>query len=186
MKIGIVGIGGVGGYLGGKLARKYGQSGKHDIIFIARGEHLSAIKKNGLKLFTKEGDYVVKPTLATDNPAEAGIFDLVFFGVKSYSLMSSAKQVIGNITKDTVMIPLLNGVDIADRLQSILPDAKILPGCVYTNHNGSDYLCKSIPDDNSAVMERVKDGWTLIAHGIQKYGDGTIEWDYSTGGHWTH
>lgn len=60
----------------------------------------------------------------------------------------------------------------------------IIPGCTYTNHNGSEYLCKSIPDNNSAVMERVKDGWTLVAHGIQKYGDGTIEWDYSTGGHW--
>ena len=60
----------------------------------------------------------------------------------------------------------------------------IFPGCTYTNHNGSDYLCKSISDDNSAVMERVQDGWTLVAHGIQMYGDGTIEWDYSTGGHW--
>jgi len=61
----------------------------------------------------------------------------------------------------------------------------LYPGCTYTNHNGSDYLCKSVPDENSAVMERVTDGWTLVAHGIQRYGDGTIEWDYSTGGHWT-
>jgi 2-dehydropantoate 2-reductase len=45
MKIGIVGIGGVGGYFGGKLAREYGNSGQHEIIFIVRGEHLSAIKK---------------------------------------------------------------------------------------------------------------------------------------------
>ncbi|MVB10439.1 hypothetical protein CAFE_11280 [Caprobacter fermentans] len=60
----------------------------------------------------------------------------------------------------------------------------ITPGSTYTNHNGSDYLCKSIPDDNSAEMVRIKDGWTLVAHGIQKYADGTIEWDYSTGGHW--
>ncbi|QNK41564.1 hypothetical protein [Caproicibacter fermentans] len=60
----------------------------------------------------------------------------------------------------------------------------IVPGCTYTNHNGGDYLCQSIPDDNSAVMERVKDKWTLVAHGIEKYEDGTIEWDYSTGGHW--
>jgi len=131
MKIGIVGIGGVGGYFGGKLAKEYGQSGKHEIIFVARGEHLSAIKKNGLKLFTKEGDYVVKPTLATDNPAEAGVFDVVLFGVKSYSLVSSAKLVSNNINKDTVVIPLLNGVDIADRLHSILPVAKIVHGCVY-------------------------------------------------------
>jgi hypothetical protein len=61
----------------------------------------------------------------------------------------------------------------------------ILPGCTYANHNGSGYLCKSIPDDNSAVKERVKDGWTLVAHGIQEYGDDSIEWDYSTGGRWT-
>mgnify|MGYP000848839660 FL=1 len=60
----------------------------------------------------------------------------------------------------------------------------LYPGCAYTNHNGSDYLCKSIPDENSAIMERITDGWTLVAHGIQRYGDGTIEWDYSTGGHW--
>jgi 2-dehydropantoate 2-reductase len=131
MKIGIVGIGGVGGYFGGKLAHEYGQSGQHEIVFIARGEHLSAIKKSGLQLFTKEGDYVAKPTLTTDNPTEAGVFDLVFFGVKSYSLESSAKAVSGNISKDTVLIPLLNGVDIADRLHSILPAANIVNGCVY-------------------------------------------------------
>lgn len=62
--------------------------------------------------------------------------------------------------------------------------AAIFPGCTYTNRNGSAYLCKSIPDECSAVMERVKDGWTLIAHGIEMYGDGTIEWNYSTGGRW--
>jgi|GEM_PF-704645 len=61
----------------------------------------------------------------------------------------------------------------------------IFPGCTYINHNGGDYLCISIPDEKSAVMERVKDKWTLVAHGIKMYGDGTIEWDYSTGGHWT-
>lgn len=60
----------------------------------------------------------------------------------------------------------------------------VIAGQTYTNHNGSDYLCKSIQDSNSAVLERVKDKWTLVAHGIEKYEDGTIEWDYSTGGHW--
>lgn len=61
---------------------------------------------------------------------------------------------------------------------------EIIAGQTYTNHNRSDYLCKSIQDSSSAVMERVKDKWTLVAHGIEKYEDGTIEWDYSTGGHW--
>ena len=49
MRIGIVGIGGVGGYFGGKLAREYENSSEHEIIFIARGQHLNAIQKNGLQ-----------------------------------------------------------------------------------------------------------------------------------------
>lgn len=70
---------------------------------------------------------------------------------------------------------------ILENRDSALP---LVENHIYTNHNGSDYLCKSISDSNSAVMERIKDGWTLTAHGIQKYADGTIEWDYSTGGRW--
>ena len=131
MKIAIVGIGGVGGYFGGKLARKYENSGLHEIIFIARGEHLNAIQKNGLQLLTKEGDYIARPLLATDNPAQAGFFDLVFFCVKSYSLESSALALKASVNKNTVVIPLLNGVNIAQRLRIVLPDADILQGCVY-------------------------------------------------------
>ena len=131
MKIAIVGIGGVGGYFGGKLAKEYENSGQHEIIFIARGEHLSAIKRNGLKLFTKEGDYIARPKLATDNPPKSEIFDLVFFCTKSYSLESSALALKDNINKNTVVIPLLNGVNIAERLRAVLPDADIVQGCVY-------------------------------------------------------
>lgn len=131
MRIGIIGIGGVGGYFGGKLAIEYGQAGTHEIIFIARGEHLKEIKKNGLSLFTREGDYVVKPTLATDNPAEAGIFDLVFFCTKSYALENAARDFKNNITNNTVVIPLLNGVNSAERLRAILPDADVIGGSVY-------------------------------------------------------
>ena len=131
MRIAIIGIGGVGGYFGGKLAREYATSGKHEIIFIARGEHLKAIQKNGLQLFTKEGDYVAWPNIATDNPAVAGVFDLVFFCTKSYSLESSALEVISCINKNTVVIPLLNGVNSAERLRAVLPQAHVLGGSVY-------------------------------------------------------
>jgi 2-dehydropantoate 2-reductase len=131
MRIGIVGIGGVGGYFGGKLAREYENSNEHEIIFIARGEHLKAIKKNGLQLFTKEKDYITRPKIATDNPAEAGVFDLVFFCTKSYSLESSAQQFSYCINKNTVVIPLLNGVNSADRLRTVLPQTNVLGGSVY-------------------------------------------------------
>jgi 2-dehydropantoate 2-reductase len=131
MRIGIVGIGGVGGYFGGKLAIEYEGSNQHEIIFIARGEHLKAIQEKGLQLFTQEGDYVARLALATDNPAHAGIFDLIFFCVKSYSLESSAQSLKANINKNTVVIPLLNGVNIAERLRAVLTDADIVRGCVY-------------------------------------------------------
>jgi len=131
LRIGIIGIGGVGGYFGGKLAREYENSNEHEIIFVARGEHLKAIQKNGLQLFTKEGDYIARPKIATDNPAKAGIFDLVFFCTKSYSLESSALEVIACINKNTVVIPLLNGVNSAERLRAVLPQANVLSGSVY-------------------------------------------------------
>lgn len=58
------------------------------------------------------------------------------------------------------------------------------PGKVYRNRCGDDYLCKSVKEDSSAILERLSDRWTLVAHGAGLYPDGTIEWDYSTGGFW--
>lgn len=67
-------------------------------------------------------------------------------------------------------------------------------GQVYTNRNGGEYRCIDNvfcasdgvdPKDHIASFERVKDGWRLYAHGILEYEDGTIEWNYSTGGHFT-
>ena len=130
MRIGIIGIGGVGGYFGGKLARAYAYSGIHEIIFIARGEHLKAIQEKGLQLFTREGDYTVLPNIATDHPDIAGPLDLVFFCVKSYALESTAHQFKDTIHKNTVIIPLLNGVNSADRLRLILPHADVINGSV--------------------------------------------------------
>lgn len=131
LRIGIIGIGGVGGYFGGKLAREYENSKEHQIIFIARGDHLKAIQKNGLQLLTKEGDYLVRPEIATDKPEDAGIFDLVLFSTKSYSLEYSAKTFSACINKNTVVIPLLNGVNSAERIRKILPRADIISGSVY-------------------------------------------------------
>ena len=131
MRIGIVGIGGVGGYFGGKLAREFESSLEHEIIFIARGDNLKAIQEKGLQLFTREGDYVARPKIATDKPIEAGVFDLVFFCTKSYSLESAAQQFKSCINKNTVVIPLLNGVNSAERLSYVLPQATIISGSVY-------------------------------------------------------
>jgi 2-dehydropantoate 2-reductase len=131
MKVAVIGIGGIGGYYGGKMAAKYAGAEEHQIIFIARGEHLKAIQQQGLRLMTVEDDLTALPALATDNPRDAGLFDLVLVCVKSYGLEEAARQIKDNIHSETVIIPLLNGVDIADRLKTILPKGRILSGCVY-------------------------------------------------------
>ena len=61
MKIAVIGLGGVGGYFGGKIAVKYAGSPEHRVVFIARGAHLAAIRKGGLLLKTVEGELGLRP-----------------------------------------------------------------------------------------------------------------------------
>jgi 2-dehydropantoate 2-reductase len=131
VKIAVVGLGGVGGYFGGKIARKYAGSPEHRVVFVARGAHLAAIRSDGLLLKTVEGDFRVKPDLATDNPSETGRCDLVLFSVKEYDLEAAAAALLPLLHEKTVVLPVLNGVDIAERLRSILPLGAVLSGCVY-------------------------------------------------------
>jgi 2-dehydropantoate 2-reductase len=131
LRIGIIGIGGVGGYFGGKLAKANEKSSEHEVIFIARGEHLKAIQRNGLHLYTRGGDYLAWPNIATDNPATAGLFDIAFFCTKSYSLENSAREFISCFNNKTIVIPLLNGVNASERLRSVLPQTHIINGSVY-------------------------------------------------------
>ena len=131
MKIGIVGIGGVGGYYGGLLAKHYSGNKDFEIVFIARGKHLKEIKKSGLQLISEKGTFTINPDRVTDNPADCGVFDIILFCVKSYDLEESVRLLDSQAGDDTVVITLLNGVDNADRLKSILRKGKILNGCVY-------------------------------------------------------
>ena len=131
MRIGIIGVGGVGGFYGGKLALKHAGRRGHEVIFYTRGAHLEAIRKDGLKLVTVDGEYTVRPMQATDNPAEMGPLDLAIFCTKSYGLEDAARAVAGNLGAESVVLPLLNGVDITDRLRAVLPRGEVLYGGVF-------------------------------------------------------
>jgi 2-dehydropantoate 2-reductase len=72
VRIAVVGVGGVGGYFGGRLA----QAGA-DVIFIARGDNLAALRERGLQIESIVGDAHVAPVQATDDPAQAGPVDMV-------------------------------------------------------------------------------------------------------------
>jgi 2-dehydropantoate 2-reductase len=131
MDIAVVGIGGVGGYYGGKLARHYAGSSDIKIIFIARGQHLEKIRERGLRVRSAAETFTARPHLATDQPGELRPFDLVLFCVKAYDLEESSVLLRENVTGRTVIITLLNGVDNAERLGNIFPQASVLNGCVY-------------------------------------------------------
>ncbi|MDP3360050.1 MAG: 2-dehydropantoate 2-reductase [Lutibacter sp.] len=123
MHIVIYGTGGVGGYFGARLA----QAG-NKVTFIARGKHLEAIQKNGLKLKSPKGDYLVFPANATANIAEITDIDLILVCVKTWQLEAAAKEINQVLNKRTTVISLLNGVNNAEVLAAIIDKKHVLGG----------------------------------------------------------
>ena len=130
-KIVIVGLGGVGGYYGGLLAKRFADDSLVKIYFVARGEHLKKVQQNGLTVITETGTFVVKPTLATDQVSEIGIADYVILTTKSYDLEATALQIKPCVGENTVILPLLNGADISARIRVVLPGIEVWNGCAY-------------------------------------------------------
>ena len=123
MRIAIFGAGGIGGYLGGRLS----QAGE-DVVLIARGEHLQAIKDHGLRVDSVKGDFVATPTLATENPTEAGPVDAVILGVKAWQVLDAAKAMRPMIGPDTFVVPMQNGVEATAELASVLGEKSVVVG----------------------------------------------------------
>jgi 2-dehydropantoate 2-reductase len=130
-KIGILGLGGVGGYFGGLLAKTYFKSDEVEIIFIARGETQKAIAENGLKVITDDLETVVYPKLVSNNPDEIGKLDYLICATKTYDIEESLLSLKKCITLKTVILPLYNGVDAPERIKKIFPENEVLQGCVY-------------------------------------------------------
>lgn len=124
MKIAVVGTGGVGGYFGGLLARA-GQ----DVTFLARGEHLKAIRERGLLVrSTSHGEFTISPARAEEDPARVGAVDYVVVAVKTYHLDSVAPRLAPLVGPETAVIPLLNGVTAHDVLRQHLPKSAVVGG----------------------------------------------------------
>jgi 2-dehydropantoate 2-reductase len=111
MRIAVVGSGGVGGYFGGRLA-----AAGSEVIFLARGAHLDALRSRGLHIHSPLGDVHLPRVDATDDPSTAGAVDVVFFTVKLYDTESAMTLLPPLIGSGTVVIPFQNGVDSVDRL----------------------------------------------------------------------
>jgi 2-dehydropantoate 2-reductase len=130
-RIAVLGIGGVGGYFGGKLAEHFADSDEVEIIFIARSESAKAITQNGLKIITPENETIVRPHIVSDIPSEIGKIDLFILCTKAYDLAESIKKYRDCITERTAILPLLNGVNHRETIQQILPNADVWGGCCF-------------------------------------------------------
>ena len=130
-RIGILGLGGVGGYFGGLLAKAYKDSETVEIVFIARGKTLEIISESGLKLITDEAETIVFPAVVSNDPEQIGKLDYLICATKTYDIESSLETLRKSITKNTVFLPLYNGVDAPERIRILYPDNEVLLGCVY-------------------------------------------------------
>ena len=126
MRIAVFGAGAVGGYFGARLA-----AAGHDVVFIARGSHLEAIRKTGLRIESPNGDLTIHPAQATDDPASVGPADYLMFAVKLFDTEPIAHACRPMVGPGTTVLALQNGVETEEILGRILGPQHVLGGTVY-------------------------------------------------------
>ena len=122
MRIAVMGAGGVGGYLGGLLARD-----GHDVTLIARGPHLDALRQDGLEIKSTWGSFSVRVD-ATNDLHEVGQVELVLFTVKTYQNAVAIPALQPLVGENTGVLTLQNGVESGDELAQVLGSSHVLPG----------------------------------------------------------
>lgn len=130
-KILVVGIGAIGGYIGGLLAKRYEDDNSVEVNFLVRGKNLEEINENGLTVVNKEVSFTSKPQKASENPKDFEVMDYIIVCTKSYDLEETIKSLKPCVGAQTVFLPLLNGVDSRDVIEKYYPEKLILDGCIY-------------------------------------------------------
>ena len=125
MTIGIAGAGGIGSYYAGLLSRA-----GNDVHLLARGNHLAAVAARGLEVRMPDESFVATPDVSADPAVLVGC-DYVLVAVKGYSLGEIAPALAAAANSGAVIVPLLNGVDVAERLAALgVPITSIVGGLV--------------------------------------------------------
>ena len=146
MKIVIVGVGGVGGVIGGKLA----QYNSQNVSYFCRGKTLEALLSRGLELRANNNVSLIRPNIVTNSADEIGKADLAIIAVKNYSVESIANEIAPIIGKDTVIIPLLNGLDGERKLKTIFRESEVLGGCIYVS---AFVVAPGIVQQNGSILK---------------------------------
>lgn len=123
MKIVVIGTGGVGGYFGGRIAHA-----DYDVTFIARGEHLKAIQSNGLKVKSILGDFEISNAKAADDLKNIDKIDLAIIAVKAWQVKDVVKELKPCLTKDSIVLPLQNGILAAEEISEIIDKENVIGG----------------------------------------------------------
>ncbi|MES2363137.1 MAG: 2-dehydropantoate 2-reductase [Pseudomonadota bacterium] len=125
MKVAVMGAGAVGCYFGGMLARA-----GHEVVLIARPQHVEAIERDGLRLETTTFDEQVRLAASSEPGAMQGA-ELVLFCVKSLDTESAGALIRPHLASGALVLCLQNGVDNADRLRAVLPGHAVAAAVVY-------------------------------------------------------
>lgn len=132
-RICVFGVGGVGGYFGGRIEEwinNHPACGL-EVYFVARGEHLQKILSDGITVKTPEGVISSRPALVMDDAARFPDFDLLLLCVKAYDLDGAVRSFEFRVRDTTIILPLLNGVDIGERIRANVSNGVVLPACLY-------------------------------------------------------
>ena len=125
MRIAVMGAGGVGGCLGGMLAR-----GGHRVSLVARGVHLEAIRRQGLRVLRDEERFTVQCD-ASDDPADLGPAEVVLLTVKTYQNAVAVPVMAPLVGPETAVLCLQNGIDSYRAPAAAFGAGRTLAGAVY-------------------------------------------------------
>jgi 2-dehydropantoate 2-reductase len=167
MRIAVFGAGSVGGYFGGRLAL----AGADDVVFIARGAHLQALRTQGLRVESLKGDFIVPSVRATDDPTQVAPVDAVLVAVKAWQVPEAAQAMRPMVGPGTCVVPLQNGLEAPAQVAAVLGPQHVLggtcvisstvtaPGCI--RHLGLDpsITFGELDDRTSPRAERLREAF---------------------------
>lgn len=158
MRIAILGSGGIGGYVGARLA----EAGEN-VFFIARGAHLAAMRELGLKVISPYGDVHLPRVFATDTPAKIGVVDLVVLAVKAWSTDEAARQMAPLVGPHTRILTLQNGIDSVEAIQRYVPTRQVATGIIYVPATISEAGVITSPGGPRRMVADGQDGDEILA-----------------------
>ncbi len=126
MKIAMMGAGGVGGYYGVRLAKA-----GHEVVFVARGAHAEAMRRDGLRVEGEGGAMRLDAVSVVDDPRQVGVVDLVVIAVKLWDTEAAARAVLPMVGAATTVVSLQNGIDKDDTIAGIVGGTHVLGGLTY-------------------------------------------------------